>query len=117
MGVDVEIAVEGATEWRHDHRLAKEALDLIGAEGGEWIRVIDGALIISGMSRYYGPGYERGPWPQIYAGLVRRDGEFVGWQLLGDGREVWAMAPPEDDAFQRAQRTLTRAADSPEATP
>jgi hypothetical protein len=47
-------------------------------------------------------------------GLVRRDGEFIGWQLFGDGREVWAMAPPEDDEFQRAQRTLTQPEGSPE---
>jgi hypothetical protein len=34
------------------------------------------------------------------------DGEVTGWELLGDGHEVWVMAPPEDDNFQRAQATL-----------
>jgi hypothetical protein len=44
--------------------------------------------------------------------LARRDGEVVGWRLLGDGREVWAMEPPEDDEFDRAQRTLAPEAES-----
>jgi len=39
-------------------------------------------------------------------GLVRRDGQIVGWKLGGDGSELWAMAPPEDDEFARAEATL-----------
>lgn len=38
--------------------------------------------------------------------LVCRDGEMVGWRLLGDGREVWSMGQPEDDEFEHAQQTL-----------
>jgi hypothetical protein len=119
MGVDVEIAVEGATEWRHDHRLAKEALNLIGADHGRWVQVIDGALVISGMSRYYGPGYERGPWPQIYAAIravremypchvVRYGGDIADWQYhaIADDEyleKVWRhwLGPHGDDYHSR----------------
>lgn len=39
-------------------------------------------------------------------GLVRVDGEYVGWRLLGDGSEVWKFDGDEDDEFARAQQTL-----------
>lgn len=39
-------------------------------------------------------------------GLVYRDGEVVGWDLLGAGNEVWQMDGSEDDEFARAQETL-----------
>jgi hypothetical protein len=42
-------------------------------------------------------------------GLVHRDGQAVGWKLMGDGAELWAMAPPEDDDFARAEATLRHA--------
>lgn len=38
--------------------------------------------------------------------LVRRGDQIVGWRLLGDGSEVWSMAGPEDDEFQRAAAIL-----------
>lgn len=45
-------------------------------------------------------------------GLVRRDGEVVGWSLQGDGKEVWEMTGSEDDEFARAQATLRPRGDS-----
>lgn len=38
--------------------------------------------------------------------LVRREGEIIGWRLLGDGSEVWSMAGPEDDEYRAATETL-----------
>jgi len=36
-------------------------------------------------------------------------GEITGWELLGAGRELWVMEPPEDDNFERAEATLREA--------
>jgi hypothetical protein len=48
--------------------------------------------------------------PRGYAlALEMRDGQAVGWKLLGDGSEVWGFAPPEDDDFEHAQATLREA--------
>lgn len=41
--------------------------------------------------------------------LVRRDGQLVGWNLQGDGREVWEFNGDEDALFAAAQNTLTPA--------
>lgn len=39
--------------------------------------------------------------------LVSRDGEIVGWQLLGDGGEIWTFGDSEDAHFAAAQAALT----------
>lgn len=39
-------------------------------------------------------------------GLVRKDGEVVGWRLLGDGSEVWHFNDDEDAIFAAAEATL-----------
>lgn len=38
--------------------------------------------------------------------LVKRNGEVVGWDLLGDGSEVWQFKDSEDAKFEAAQATL-----------
>jgi hypothetical protein len=43
-------------------------------------------------------------------GLIRRDGEIVGWKLLGDGSEPWKFNGVEegscDDAFNAVTELL-----------
>jgi hypothetical protein len=40
--------------------------------------------------------------------LAYRDGEVVGWKLLGDGSEPWRFGDPEDENFAAAEATLRR---------
>jgi hypothetical protein len=45
--------------------------------------------------------------PRGYAlALVQRGGETVGWDLQGDGSEVWRFDGDEDARFEAAQATL-----------
>jgi hypothetical protein len=44
--------------------------------------------------------------------LSYRDGQVVGWRLLGDGSEVWRFTDDEDENFAAAEATL-RPADQP----
>lgn len=47
--------------------------------------------------------------------VTMRDGQAVGWSLLGDGSEVWRFDGDEDDLFERAMKTLNdQAPDTPE---
>jgi hypothetical protein len=47
--------------------------------------------------------------------LVMRDGDPVGWKLLGDGTEVWRFEGDEDEEYQRVEATM-RAAGLPAST-
>jgi hypothetical protein len=69
MGIDVEVYVETTPEFADAGGLDYPHF---GFEGVEEARFgPDGAThrLLSGM-RYYGPHYERGPWPQICAALM-----------------------------------------------
>jgi hypothetical protein len=49
--------------------------------------------------------------PRGYAlALVRRDGQYTGWRLLGDGQEVWSFCDDEDDSYAAVEATLRQAA-------
>jgi hypothetical protein len=49
--------------------------------------------------------------------LVKQHGEVVGWNLQGDGTEVWRFTEDKDDQhFAEAQRTLAAPPTSQEAT-
>ena len=42
-------------------------------------------------------------------GLIYRDGEAIGWALLGDGKEPWRFEDDgEDELFAAAERTLAK---------
>lgn len=41
--------------------------------------------------------------------LVKRDGEVVGWKLLGDGSEPWRFDQDMDERFAAAEATLKAA--------
>jgi hypothetical protein len=45
--------------------------------------------------------------------LSYRDGEPVGWKLLGDGNELWRFGDPEDENFAAAEATLRREWEAP----
>lgn len=48
--------------------------------------------------------------PRGYAlALHVEDGVAQGWELLGDGGEVWAYSEDEDDCYTRAEDTFARA--------
>ena len=68
MGLNAEIYVLG--DWTEEQVAAAEALFenrlpdfLVDGEIARWGDTLD----IGGLDRYYGPGYERGPWPTLYA--------------------------------------------------
>ena len=105
MGVDVTIAIEGASAWNEDHRLAKEVTEWLGmyretkpgesfeSASGEWSvthhQDLD-LLELNCMTRYYGPGYERGPWEQIYAAIRALAAMYPGQKVYygGDSDDV-----------------------------
>jgi hypothetical protein len=41
--------------------------------------------------------------------LSMRDGEPVGWKMLGDGSEVWRFEGDEDELFERVRQTFADA--------
>lgn len=119
MGVDVQIGIEGA-EWLPDHPLAFRVLELLEVE--EYIDQLDnGWLEIGSAYRFYGPGYERGYWPQIYGALRALMAMYPDKRITygGDGYdvdqnpdvtperldEIWAhWLGPDGDAYLRAWR-------------
>lgn len=38
--------------------------------------------------------------------LVQRNGKVIGWNLLGDGSEVWRFETDEDVRFEAVEATL-----------
>jgi hypothetical protein len=39
--------------------------------------------------------------------LTMHEGEPIGWNLLGDGSEIWRFEGEEDDSFERSSKTLS----------
>lgn len=76
MGLDVSITISGVREWDPEHRLSENVANWLGIycrhnnypDSAAYRDDLD-ALELSCITRYYGPGYERGPWPDIYAAL------------------------------------------------
>jgi hypothetical protein len=70
MGIDAVIRFESTVdepdlEWFHGGEVEKIADDYYDTDGGKPTHEVD-----LGGHRYYGKGYERGPWPTISAILL-----------------------------------------------
>lgn len=103
MGVDAVIGVEGA-EWDDEPRLAEVVLELIQRESKPgWPspppKSVNGWLEITGLARYYGPGYERGHWPNLYAAIRAVRALFPGHRVTygGDGSQPWENPDATDE--------------------
>jgi hypothetical protein len=83
---------------------------------------------LSTMQRYYGIGYERGPWPSIYGAIRLMQTAFPGCPIYygsdsgGDGLEVdeefldgmWAhFLGPNGDDYRRARQAWSAALQKP----
>jgi hypothetical protein len=77
MGVDVNLYAE-ADPTAEELAVAEEffiarsgigygAEAVLIPENEEWFQ--GPRVVVDTMARYYGPGYERGPWPDIYGGI------------------------------------------------
>lgn len=134
MGVDVTIAVEGVREWDDEHHLSddvarwlgmyREDRDAQGRESGPWSVTYHAdldLLELNCLTRYYGPGYERGPWGAIYAALrcltaiypgkkIRYGGDSSAIEYLDEAtpellEAIWAhYLGPEGDGYHRRIR-------------
>lgn len=137
MGVDVSITISGVTGWDESHRFADDIAQWLGMyrrdglgsnSKGPWVVEYHeglGALELSCMTRYYGPDYERGSWPEIFAALVCLTAMYPGSTIRYGGdsspvEELEKVTPdfldemwrhylgPDGDAYHQFSRTFNR---------
>lgn len=93
MGIDVNLYVEGdITDDEFDAAFAyMEAR--VGRRSGDDLAVLERnphyadpmRIEFGTLERYYGPGYERGYWPGIYAAIMAMRHAFPGRQVFYGG--------------------------------
>ena len=102
MGIDVEIYFEADGE-PSDLRVMVEGSAL---EADEYARQFGPTHRISSATRYYGPGYERGPWPEICGTLMTlfASPNVKRVWYFGDCSDIEGQDPINIDAVLRISR-------------
>lgn len=128
VGLDVSITISGVREWDAGHRLSDSVAEWLGLysrhqcfpDSATYREDLD-ALELRCITRFYGPGYERGPWPLIYAALrallVIYPGATIRYGPDGDDpirivdaeflEQMWEhYLGPDGDAYLRPFRVI-----------
>lgn len=99
MGIDAKIYVEGPIS---DAEFDAAEAYLIAREYSIE-RTYTGGAGIDTPARYYGPGYERGPWPYLYGGIQALRGAFPDRPVFygGDTWDDEMLKPVTDEELAR----------------
>lgn len=104
MGVDVNLYAIGAVtdeELAEAERFVAERMEGSPDWGEAWLERSEGEpsrIDFATLSRYYGPGYERGFWPRIHNYIMAFRAALDGKAVVHYGPDSdWPEAPEADD--------------------
>ena len=90
MGINAVISVEDVNDLNVKGLPWARIMECLTAEAA-YFEIKDNVLQVGGLARYYAPGYERGPWPEIYAAILALRAIYPGHQMYyhGDHQEYY----------------------------
>lgn len=101
MGIDVVVSIEDVEDLSLGSMAWRRALECLSSSP-EYFEIKGKVLHVHCLMRYYAPGYERGQWPEIYAGILALRAIYPGHKMYyhGDNHEYYIGQLVTDEWLQ-----------------